>query len=173
MHAHAKDFRSEVPGPEGERVAAALVDDWRRAPLDAADRALCEHAEKLTLRPHAMREADLRPLHEAGLDDRAIHDATQVIAYFNYIIRVADGLGVDLEPDMPPRPRPHAESSETEDAVAAAGEAMAPCITDTGTMTIVWKCLRCNHHLPAGSDPPAACPSCGAPRTEFALVEED
>ncbi len=32
-----------------------------------------------------------------GFDDRAIHDATQVVAYFNYITRVADGLGVEPE----------------------------------------------------------------------------
>ena len=167
MHAHGSDFRSEVPGPEGETIACALLDDWRRAPLGAADRALCDHAEKLSLRPGEMREADLRPLREAGLDDRAIHDATQVIAYFNYINRVADGLGVDLEPEMPPP----ASGAGPEDAVAAAGEAMA--LSDTGTMTIVWRCLRCNHHLPAGSPLPDACPSCGAPKTELALVEED
>ncbi|MEK6799164.1 MAG: hypothetical protein AABZ12_09390 [Planctomycetota bacterium] len=35
-----------------------------------------------------------------GLSDRAINDAVQVVAYFNYINRVADGLGVDLEPEM-------------------------------------------------------------------------
>jgi alkylhydroperoxidase family enzyme len=39
-------------------------------------------------------------LRAAGFDDVAIHDATQVIGYFNYINRVADGLGVDLEPEM-------------------------------------------------------------------------
>lgn len=46
-----------------------------------------------------MREEDLAPLREAGLDDRAIHDAVQVIAYFNYINRVADALHVEVEPD--------------------------------------------------------------------------
>ncbi len=32
-----------------------------------------------------------------GLDDQAISSATQVVAYFNYINRIADGLGVPLE----------------------------------------------------------------------------
>jgi alkylhydroperoxidase family enzyme len=50
-----------------------------------------------------MAEGDVRRLREAGWSDRAIHDAAQVIAYFNYINRVADGLGVDLEPEMKPR----------------------------------------------------------------------
>ena len=52
-----------------------------------------------------MTAADLAPLRRVGLTDRDILDAVQVIAYFNYINRVADALGVDLEPDMPERPR--------------------------------------------------------------------
>ncbi len=36
-----------------------------------------------------------------GFSDTAIHDAVQVISYFNYINRVADALGVDLEQWMP------------------------------------------------------------------------
>ena len=45
---------------------------------------------------------DVELLRTHGLDDTAIHDATQVIAYFNYINRIADCLGVDLEPEMRP-----------------------------------------------------------------------
>ncbi len=48
-----------------------------------------------------MTEADLEPLRAAGLDDRAIVDANQVVAYFNYVNRIADGLGVELEPSWP------------------------------------------------------------------------
>lgn len=51
-----------------------------------------------------MTEADVRELRVAGLDDASIHDAVQVIAYFNYINRVADAVHVDLEPEMPPYP---------------------------------------------------------------------
>jgi rubrerythrin len=122
------------------------------------DRALCVYGEKLALRPGEMKEDDVRALRAAGLDDRAIHDADQVVAYFSYINRVADGLGVDLEPDMEPKePSPDLSIS----------------VIETGTMTIIWRCLRCNHHLPAGEALPEKCPSCGAPRTELALVEED
>ena len=46
----------------------------------------------------------MTPLRDVGLTDRDIHDAVQVISYFNYINRVADALGTDLEPEMPPRP---------------------------------------------------------------------
>lgn len=49
-----------------------------------------------------MTEGDVKRLRDLGLSDRAISDATQVIAFFNYINRVGDGLGVDLEPGMKP-----------------------------------------------------------------------
>lgn len=44
-----------------------------------------------------MTAQDVQALRQAGLDDRAIHDATQVISYFNYINRIAEALGVELE----------------------------------------------------------------------------
>jgi alkylhydroperoxidase family enzyme len=49
-----------------------------------------------------MGPGDIDSLRTAGLDDRAIHDATQVIAYFNYINRIADALGVELETFVKP-----------------------------------------------------------------------
>ena len=52
-----------------------------------------------------MREEDVRALRAAGFTDSAIHDAIQVVSYFSYINRVADGIHVDLEPGMPPDPR--------------------------------------------------------------------
>ena len=75
----------------------AIARDWREAPLGPVDEALCSYAEKLTLRPTDMAESDILALRRAGLDDVAIHDATQIIAYFNYINRVADALGVEKE----------------------------------------------------------------------------
>ena len=74
--------------------------DWRAARLEPLERALCVYAEKLTREPWAMQRADVEALRAQGLDDVAIHEAIQVIAYFNYINRVADALHVDLEPDM-------------------------------------------------------------------------
>ena len=69
-------------------------------------RALCGYALKLTLEPWNVREEDLAPLRSEGLSDRDIVDANQVAAYFNYVNRVADGLGVELEPDWPEDVRP-------------------------------------------------------------------
>lgn len=61
--------------------------------------ALVQLARRLTTDPASFRQEYLTPLREVGLDDRAIHDAVQVVAYFNYVNRMAHGLGVDLEPD--------------------------------------------------------------------------
>lgn len=74
-----------------------IASNWRAAPLADVDKALCAYAEKLTLTPSEMSEADLDELRRFELDDRAIHDATQVIGYFNYINRIADALGVEPE----------------------------------------------------------------------------
>jgi alkylhydroperoxidase family enzyme len=49
-----------------------------------------------------MSPADLEGLRARGLDDPAIHDAVQVIAYFNYITRIADALGVEPEDFIQP-----------------------------------------------------------------------
>jgi uncharacterized peroxidase-related enzyme len=79
-----------------------IVRDWHTAPLNDVDRALCEFAAKLTHHQRDMTPADLDVLRSHGLDDRAIHDAVQVIGYFNYITRVADALGVAPEDFIQP-----------------------------------------------------------------------
>lgn len=73
--------------------------------MGAREAQLCAFAEKLTRTPSAMSADDVQRLRAVGLDDRAVHDATAVVAYFNYINRVADALDVELEPEMPPHPR--------------------------------------------------------------------
>lgn len=74
-----------------------FAQDWRTAGLDKATLALLVYSEKLTRTPQDCDQTDVDRLRAAGWDDRAIHDATQVCAYFNYINRVADGLGVEPE----------------------------------------------------------------------------
>jgi uncharacterized peroxidase-related enzyme len=82
---------------EADQAVHLIASDWRQAPLSTPDRTLCAYAEKLTLEPKQMGEEDMAVLRKHGFEDRAIHDATQVIGYFNYINRIADGLGVDYE----------------------------------------------------------------------------
>ncbi len=62
--------------------------------------ALAKFAEMVTRTPAALRKQDVDGLREHGLSDRDILDAVEVIAYFNYINRIADALGIDPEPEM-------------------------------------------------------------------------
>ncbi len=77
------------------------VAGWEQAVLAPEEQALCAYADKLTRTPGAMVEGDVERLRAAGWDDRAIHDACQVVAYFNYVNRLADGLGVAPEGELP------------------------------------------------------------------------
>ena len=47
--------------------------------------------------PASVTEAHLEPMREVGLDDRAIHDVCAIAAYYAFVNRTADGLGVELE----------------------------------------------------------------------------
>jgi len=63
------------------------------------ERALLRYADKLTLAPSTIARDDIDALRAEGLDDRAIHDACAIVAYFAFVNRIADGLGVELEAD--------------------------------------------------------------------------
>ena len=66
-------------------------------------RALCDFAIKLTLEPSDVGGADTEALRAQGWSDVAIHDAIQVISYFNYVNRVAEAVGIDDEPEWSSR----------------------------------------------------------------------
>ena len=67
-------------------------------------RALCDYAVKLTTLPSQAGREDADVLRAHGWDDIAIHDAIQVIGYFNYINRIADAVGIDDEPEWDAQP---------------------------------------------------------------------
>jgi uncharacterized peroxidase-related enzyme len=77
------------------------MQDYRQASLTPRQEALCRFAELVTRTPAACRAGEIEGLRRLGLSDRDILDAVQIIAYFNYINRVADSLGIDPEPEMP------------------------------------------------------------------------
>ncbi len=58
---------------------------------------MLDYTAKLTKSPWDMEEADVDALRAAGFSDRAILDIAQVVAYYAYVNRIADGLGVSLE----------------------------------------------------------------------------
>ena len=83
-----------------DELVRAVKTDYRQAPLGAVDRGILDFARKLTLTPAEMGAADVDALRRLGLDDGAIHDVVQVTALFNYYDRLADGLGIESEPEF-------------------------------------------------------------------------
>lgn len=67
------------------------------APIDSKRIALVRYAAKLTRDPSEVRQEDIHDLRTAGFSDQAIHDAAAIIAYFNFVNRIALGLGVEPE----------------------------------------------------------------------------
>lgn len=77
--------------------------DPATARLDQRQRALVDYALKLTRSPSTIIEDDINALRKAGLPDSAVHDAAAIAAYFNFVNRVALGLGVELEEERQER----------------------------------------------------------------------
>ena len=59
---------------------------------------MLEFAVKLTTAPAAVDDADVEDLRAAGFSDRDILDIVEVVAYYAYANRIADGLGIETEP---------------------------------------------------------------------------
>lgn len=76
--------------------ATQVAKNWREASLEPADFAMLEFSEKLTVTPFLMAEFDVVALRGHGFDDRDILSIVVAAAYRNYIVRVADALGVEL-----------------------------------------------------------------------------
>jgi uncharacterized peroxidase-related enzyme len=84
--AHGAALREALGDPVlGERIAF----DWRRAGLDERRQAICAYAEKLTLRPQELGEADLQTLLDAGLTLEEAWDVAEIAAMYNFTNRMA------------------------------------------------------------------------------------
>lgn len=81
-----------------DALADALEEDFRAAGLSDRRVAMLGYAEKLTVNPSNVTQADVEELRGVGMSDRDILDLVEVTAYFAYANRIADGLGIQLEP---------------------------------------------------------------------------
>lgn len=88
---------------DNRELVEVIKKDYRKAALPFSERVMLDFAVKLTAEPQSMTEADIDGLRKAGFDDEAIVEIVQVAAFFNYINRVADGLGIDPEPEWDSR----------------------------------------------------------------------
>ena len=84
-----------------DELVAAVEQDWTTAPLSPKRAAMLTFAVKLTKTPGAMEDADVDALRSAGFSDRDILDIVEVVGYYAYANRIADGLGIEIEPWNP------------------------------------------------------------------------
>ena len=75
-------------------MVEALKRDFRTAPISEQDRTMLEYVVKLTKDATQCSRGDIAKLRKAGFDDRGILQITLIAAWFNYINKVADALGV-------------------------------------------------------------------------------
>ena len=86
---------------------------------------MLEYTEKLTLTPAMMTEDDVQSLRDVGWDDRDILDIVMACAYFNFRVRVVDGLGLevsDISATNAARAREHAAELAAEKGVSLPGD---------------------------------------------------
>jgi len=74
--------------------------DFRTADLDTQTRALLEFAEKVSLEPYQVVDEDLEELRQTGLNDEDIFLATHIVGIFNYLVRLADVFGLEVESEV-------------------------------------------------------------------------
>ena len=97
MH-HGRGLRQLIKDDE---LVDAVEHDWRTANLSAKREAMLMFAVKLTVTPGEMNDDDTVALRSAGFSDRDILDIVEVVAYYAYANRIADGLGIGIEEWIP------------------------------------------------------------------------
>ena len=88
------DLRSET---DNQKLVDQIAEDWTTSSISSVQMAMCEFAKKLTENPSKVNKKDIELLRSYSLSDKDISQIVQIIAYFNYINRVADGLGLEPE----------------------------------------------------------------------------
>jgi uncharacterized peroxidase-related enzyme len=93
---HAEALRRYI---KDEEVISLLMSSDGLETLEPRLSNIVRHAEKLTTAPGAMTESDLGELRAVNLSDGDILDLTLVVGYFNFVNRIALGLGVPFNDD--------------------------------------------------------------------------
>jgi uncharacterized peroxidase-related enzyme len=96
MRHHLEALRAYV---KDEAFLAQVQRDYTQASLDTKDRAMLDYARKLTLTPGVMTREDVENLREAGFRDEEVLSINLITSYFNFVNRVATGLGVEYSED--------------------------------------------------------------------------
>lgn len=89
-------------GTDGELIVddslkEKLMDDAFSANVGELNQQILRFTDKITMQAHTTTQESIDNLKGAGLSEQMIHDVVQVAAYFNYVNRLADALGIELE----------------------------------------------------------------------------
>ena len=92
--AHGALLRQHSDDPE---LASHLMHDFSQADLDPQTKGMLEYAAKLTKNPTSMEKSDVERLRQLGLTDEQILSVVLITCNFNFMTRLADGLGVEVD----------------------------------------------------------------------------
>lgn len=81
-----------VLGMDDPDLVAAVLSDWRSAPIDERLRAMLGYLEKVTLTPNDIGAEDAAQLEAAGVSNKAVQEALYVCFIFNIMDRLADAF---------------------------------------------------------------------------------
>ena len=93
--AHGGFLRQHSDDPE---LASHVMHDYTQADLDAQTRGMLDYAVKLTRDPTSMQRSDVEALRALGLSEEQILSTALITCQFNFMTRLADGLGVEVPP---------------------------------------------------------------------------
>jgi uncharacterized peroxidase-related enzyme len=82
-------------------LAADVETDFEKAAISEKRKEMLRYAVKLTVEPASVSADDIANLREAGFADIDILHIAEVVAYYAYANRLADGLGIPLEDWIP------------------------------------------------------------------------
>ena len=93
--AHGGFLRQHSDDPE---LASHVMHDYTKADLDPQTRGMLDYAAKLTRDPTSMNRSDVEALRGIGLSEEQILSVVLITCLFNFMTRLADGLGVEVPP---------------------------------------------------------------------------
>ena len=92
--AHGGFLRQHSDDPE---FSSHIMHDYTKADLDDQTRGMLDFAVNLTKNPSGNKKADVERLRSLGLSDQQILSTVLITCTFNFMTRLADGLGVELQ----------------------------------------------------------------------------